>query len=103
MGKARSYDFKGLYFTKHALERAKSRGLKPSDIWAVWHNPSGSRYASSKGAFIFWRFYGNLKIEVVAKKENKRWVIISVWSKRLIEKGKVSLFSLFLRKLKASF
>lgn len=99
----KSYSFKGLYFTKHALERAESRNLKPSDIWAVWHNPSGSRYASSKGAFIFWRFYGNLRIEVVAKKENERWVVISVWSRRIINKNKSSLLSFVLKKMKINF
>ena len=99
---AKTKSFKGLYLTNHALERARERGLKISDIWAVWHNPSGSRYASSKGAYIYWRLYGNLRVEVVAKEVDKRWVVISVWTKRQQEKRAPSLFSLILKKLRNS-
>lgn len=103
MAKPRSYSLNGLYFTNHALERAIERGLKPSDIWAVWHNPTGSRYASSKGAFIYWRDYGDLRIEVVARKKDKKWVVISVWSRRNYNKKRVSFFSLLFQKIKKAF
>ncbi len=60
--------FRGLYFTKHALDRAKERGLSVSDIWAVWHNPQVSEKASTKGAFIYWRDYQDKRIEVLLKR-----------------------------------
>lgn len=78
-----SFEFKGLFFTKHALKRIKERGLSVSDVWAVWHNPQGSKIASSKGAFVYWRVYRDGRIEVVAKRtDNNRWVVISVWVKK---------------------
>ncbi len=92
--------FKGLYFTKHALERAKERGLSVSDIWSVWHNPQGSKKASTKGAFIYWRNHQGKRIEVVAKKEEgSRWVIISVWVRRIASFQKESFLDFLIRKL----
>ncbi len=73
--------FRGLYFTKHALARIRERGLLVSDVWAVWHNPQGSKKASTKGAYVYWRNYKDKRVEVVARKS--RWVVISVWVRHL--------------------
>jgi hypothetical protein len=95
-----TFSFKGLYFTKHALERTLERGLKPSDVWAVWHNPSGSRRAVSKGAFVYYKDYGEKRIEVVVSKDPKgRWVVISVWLRERIQKRKKSFLQFLVRKL----
>lgn len=94
------FEFKGLFFTKHALKRLGERGLSVSDVWAVWHNPQGSKAASSKGAFVYWRVYGQKKIEVVAKKsENNHWVVISVWVRREEKFSKETFLSFLLRRI----
>jgi hypothetical protein len=102
--KKEPFHFKGLYFTKHALERLNERGFKPSDVWAVWHNPQGSRYAASKGAYIYWRKFGNIKVEVVVSKDERgRWVVISLWAKQISDVKKESLLSLILKRVKSFF
>lgn len=74
--------FGGVAWTNHALQRLRERGIKQGDAWATWKNPDKSRYAKIKGAWIYYRTYGNRRIEVVAKQnERKEWVILSVWSK----------------------
>jgi hypothetical protein len=46
---------------------------------------------------FFYRTYGNNRIEVVAKKnEKKEWVILSVWSKDIYQKPKGESFLSFL-------
>ena len=76
--------FGGVIWTNHVLERLKERGLTQSDVWAVWRRPDSARYAQTKGAWVYYRKFGNQKIEVVAKQnERKEWVILSVWSKNI--------------------
>ncbi len=97
---ASTTEFRDLYFTKHSLERVKERGLLLSDVWAVWHNPQGSKKAATKGAFIYWRDYRGKRIEVVAKKDEKsRWVVISVWVKELDSFSKESFLDFLIRKI----
>lgn len=68
-----------IVWTNHALERLKERGISKSDAEATWAKPDGSKYAKSKGAWIYWKRIGNTKIKVVAKKDVKgEWVILSV-------------------------
>ena len=75
-------DYKGLIFTNHALQRLKERNISQGDAWATWKNPDQSRYAKSQGAWVYYKTYGNTKIEVVAKEnEKKEWIVLSVWSK----------------------
>lgn len=74
----------GIIWTNHALDRLNERGIKQGDAWATWNRPEQSRYASAKGAWIYYRTYGKQRIEVVAKKnEEGKWIILSVWSKEL--------------------
>lgn len=61
-------DYKGLVWTDHALEKLKERGIKQGDAWATFRNPDSSKKAKSKGAFIYYKTFGDTKIEVVAKK-----------------------------------
>jgi hypothetical protein len=75
--------FGGVIWTNHALERLRTRGIKQGDAWATWNRPEQSRRGSGSntGAWIYYRTWGNQKIEVVAKQnEKKEWIIISVWS-----------------------
>lgn len=75
--------FGGVIWTNHAMDRMRARGIKQGDAWATWRNPEQSRPGSGArlGAWIYYRTWGNQKIEVVAKQnEKKEWIIISVWS-----------------------
>ncbi|MFZ5932599.1 MAG: DUF4258 domain-containing protein [Patescibacteria group bacterium] len=79
--------FGGVIWTNHALERMRERGISQSDAWATWSRPEQSRFAASKGAWVYYRTYKHEKIEVVAKKnERGQWVILSVWSRPIYGK-----------------
>lgn len=94
-------DYGGVAWTNHAIDRMRERGIKQGDAWATFNRPHSSKKASTKGAYIYYKTFGDTKIEVVAKKENGKWIIVSVWSKRLdCRKGsnEGSVF-LFIKKL----
>ena len=72
----------GIIWTNHALSRMRERGIKQGDALVTWKRPDNSRYAKNKGAWIYHRTFGDRKIEVVAKKnEKKEWLVLSVWSR----------------------
>ena len=76
-------DFGGIRWTNHALQRMRERGIKQGDAWATWRRPDQSRKGKS-GKWVYYKTYGNQKIEVVAKKnEKKEWIILSVWSRQV--------------------
>lgn len=75
----------GVIWTNHALQRLKERGIKQGDAWATFSHPQESSFAKTKGAWVFYRTYGDNQIEVVAtQNKEKKWVIISVWSKQIL-------------------
>ncbi|MFC1710303.1 DUF4258 domain-containing protein [Patescibacteria group bacterium] len=77
----------GVIWTNHALDRLNQRGIKQGDAWATWRRPDQSRRNQKNGAWVYYKTYGNEKIEVVAKQnEKKEWIILSVWSKPVHEK-----------------
>lgn len=81
-------NFGGIIWTNHALQRLKERGIKQSDALATWRNPDQSRPATASNSWIYYKTYGNEKIEVVASKNNKgEWVVLSVWSRPVWDKG----------------
>jgi len=96
-------NFGGVIWTNHALKRLSDRGIKQGDAWVTWKRPEQSRYAKSKGAWIYYRRFGDQKVEVAAKKNEKgEWIILSVWSRKVLEKRKVkkkSFLSLLLSKV----
>ena len=95
---------KNLIWTNHASKRLRERGLSSSDVVATWRNPDQSRYAKTKGAWIFYRNFGKKKVEVVAKKnERGEWVILSVWSKPVYEKYQKKNKNIFLNLLQKLF
>lgn len=74
-------NFGGVIWTNHALERLNNRGISQSDALYTFQKPQQSRYGQTQGAWVYYRTYGNQRIEVVAKQnEKKEWVILSVWS-----------------------
>jgi len=98
-------NFGGVIWTNHALQRLKERGIKQGDAWATWRRPDQSRYAQSRGAWVYYKTYGNQKIEVVARKnERGKWVIVSVWSRLVFEKKRkrASFWKLLLQKLNST-
>jgi len=96
--------FGKVIWTNHALQRLTVRGIKQGDAWATWKNPDQSRYAATKGAWIYYRTFGDIRIEVVAKQnERRQWIILSVWSKPIygneIRSKTEPLWKLILKKL----
>lgn len=81
-------NFGGVIWTDHALQRLKERGISQSDAWATWSRPDQSRQGSNqKGSWIYYKTYGDQKLEVVAKKNEKgEWLILSVWSRPVFAK-----------------
>jgi hypothetical protein len=77
-------NYKGLIWTNHAIMRMRERGIKQGDAWATWNRPEQSYKANLHKGGEAWRYYrtwGNQRIEVVAKQNEKReWIVISVWS-----------------------
>jgi hypothetical protein len=96
-------NYGGVIWTNHVIQRLNERGISQGDAWAVWNRPEQSRYSTTKGAWIYYRTYGNNRIEVVAKQnEKKEWIILSVWSKNVftVNKPKTkSIWRLLLEKI----
>ena len=83
-------NFGGVIWTNHALSRLNQRGIKQGDAWATFNRPEQSRYASTQSAWVYYRTYGNERIEVVAKKSEKgQWIILSVWSRTVDGKNEI--------------
>lgn len=75
-------NYGGVIWTNHALQRLSERGIKQSDAWATFQRPEQSRVATADGGWIYYRTYGQERLEVVAKQNEKReWIILSVWSR----------------------
>lgn len=75
-------NFGGIIWTSHALKRLAERGIAQSDAWATFRRPDQSRFAKARGAWVYYKTYGDQKIEVVAKKNEKgKWFILSIWSR----------------------
>ncbi len=77
-------NYGGIIWTNHAMQRLSERGIKQGDAWAVWNRPDESRYDSEgKGAWVYYKTFGDQRIEVVAKQdEYKKW-IVSFWTNLL--------------------
>ncbi|MBM3209232.1 DUF4258 domain-containing protein [Candidatus Shapirobacteria bacterium] len=74
--------FMGLIFTNHAIDRLYERGIAQSDAWYTFSHPDGYLPGSTPGSTKYYKNYGQQRIEVVAKQNEKReWVILSCWSK----------------------
>lgn len=94
--------YKGVIWTNHALDRLKQRGISQGDAWATFNRPDQSRFAKAKDAWVYYKTYGDQKIEVVAKKNEKgEWIILSVWSRPVYGKSKKpdSLLSLIWKRI----
>ncbi len=86
--------FGGVIWTNHALERLRQRGIKQGDAWATWRRPDQSYKGNlhkSEDAWRYYRQFGDERIEVVAKQnERKEWIILSVWSQHVSQNSQYS-------------
>lgn len=74
--------FGGVIWTNHVLERLEERGISQGDAWVAFRNADRSRYAKSRGGWVYEKNFSKQKLEVVAKKnERGEWIILSVWAK----------------------
>ncbi|MDP1710056.1 MAG: DUF4258 domain-containing protein [bacterium] len=94
-------NYGGVIWTNHALQRLKERNIKQGDAWATWRNPDQSRFASAQGAWIYYKTYGNERMEIVAKQNERReWLILSVWDRKVYGESIVKPKSSFWKNLK---
>ncbi|MCJ7792496.1 MAG: hypothetical protein MUP45_00750 [Candidatus Marinimicrobia bacterium] len=69
-------------FTNHAHNRLYNRGITQSDAWYTFQHPDGSLPGKIPGSSKFYKDYGEQRIEVVAKQNEKgEWLILSCLSK----------------------
>lgn len=69
-------------WTNHALQRLRQRRISQGEALSALKHADSSRYAATKKAYVYYKRYGNEKIEVVAKQNERReWVVLSVWSR----------------------
>ena len=72
----------GLIFTKHAINRLYNRGISQGKAFETFTHPDGQLPGKIPGSVKFFKKYGQQRIEVVAKKNEKgEWVVFSCWSK----------------------
>lgn len=81
-------EYGGAVWTNHALQRLSERGISQGDAWATFNRPHSSKKASTKGAYVYYRTFGDTRIEVVAKKSEDKWIIMSVWSRKVYKEKK---------------
>lgn len=93
-------NYHGVIWTDHALERLTERNISQGDAWVAFNRPDQSRRAESPNAWVYYKTFGNRRLEVVAKKnERGEWVILSVWERMLEQKNRPSQTSNWLRTL----
>jgi len=69
-------------FTKHAINRLYNRNIAQSDAWYTFQHPDGSLPGKTHSSKKFYKNYGDQRIEVVAKQNEKgEWIILSCWAK----------------------
>lgn len=76
-----SRNYGDVIWTNHALERLQERNIRQSDAWVAFTKADSSRYAESKGGWVYNKTVNGWDIEVVAKQnEKKEWIILTVWA-----------------------
>ena len=74
----------GIIWTNHAIQRLRERRITQSDAWYSFQHPNRQLPGKTPGSIRYYKDYGEQRIEVIAKKnEKKEWVILSCWSKIL--------------------
>jgi hypothetical protein len=74
----------GVIWTNHAIQRLRERKITQSDAWYSFQHPDRQLPGKTSGSIRYYKDYGEQRIEVIAKQnEKKEWVILSCWSKIL--------------------
>ncbi|HUS59859.1 MAG TPA: hypothetical protein VMX76_00520 [Nevskiaceae bacterium] len=72
----------GVIFTKHVINRLYNQGISQSDAWQTFQHPDNSLPGKTPGSRKFYKNFGDKRIEIVAKKNEKgEWVILTGWIK----------------------
>jgi len=83
-------DYGGVVWTKHALERLQQRDIAQGDAFATFNRPERSRPGGKRGVYVYYKTWESPgrnggkhyeQIEIVATKDEGKWIILSVWSK----------------------
>lgn len=83
-------DYGGVIWTNHAIERLQQRAISQGDAFATFNRPDKSRPGGKNGTFVYYKTWETAgrnggrhfeQIEVVATKDDGKWIILSVWSK----------------------
>lgn len=86
--------FGRVIWTNHALQRLSERGIRQPDALATFTHPQSSREGTAKNSYVYYRDYDSTQIEVVAtQSEEKKWVILSVWSRPIYKKYNIKNYS----------
>ncbi len=94
----------GLIWTNHAIDRLYQRGIVQGDAWAAWKRPDSSEFDKNKNVWVFQRNFNQEQVEVVAKKNDKgKWLVLSVWSKRIAGYNKIGKQKTILQLIKDFF
>jgi len=71
-------------FTKHVINQLYNRGISQSDAWNTFQHPDGSVPGKTPNSRKFYKNYGQKRIEIVAKQNEKgEWIILTGWIKQL--------------------
>lgn len=90
-------NYKGVVWTDHAMDRLVERDIRQSDAWYAFRRPDRSRFGKINGAWIYHKDIDDRRVEVVAKKEENEWIIISVWADPIQNRKKRQSPSFFRR------
>ncbi|MBU1017326.1 MAG: DUF4258 domain-containing protein [Patescibacteria group bacterium] len=73
-------NYGGVIWTNHALERLVQRGLPQDWAWQTFQYPEESKQGKQAGTVEYGRRFGDYKVLVVAKQnERGEWLILSCW------------------------
>ena len=71
-----------IIFTNHAIVRLYNRGISQSDAYDTLKNYDEIKEGNTLGSKKFCKNYGEQRIEIVAKKNDRdQWLILSCWSR----------------------
>lgn len=74
-------EYRGLIFTKHALERAQDRGITQAMVAEVMAHPDHTHPGEKPYSAKFIRELQGRRVHVVATflPDKRQWLIVSVW------------------------
>jgi len=72
--------YRGAIWTNHALDQLLRRGLPQDLVWQTWNKPEKSLTGRNPGTMEYQKNFGNSRVTVIAKQNEKNeCIIISNW------------------------